>query len=146
MPDLHDAAHRAHLVERLKALKPEAQRQWGTMTPDQMLWHVSVPIALSLGEGTAVPDKIPIPRALLKFIVLNLPWGKNAPTNPGFVAKQNYDFNAEQARVLILIEKVASKSLDAPWPDHPAFGPMTGRQVSKLHAKHLHHHLTQFGA
>ena len=29
---------------------------------------------------------------------------------------------------------------------HSLFGKMTGRQVSQLHAKHLNHHFSQFGA
>jgi hypothetical protein len=35
--------------------------------------------------------------------------------------------------------------LDAEWPTHPMLGRMSGSEVSRLHAKHLHHHLTQFG-
>jgi hypothetical protein len=35
--------------------------------------------------------------------------------------------------------------LHSDWPHHPVFGRMTGEQVSHLHAKHLNHHLTQFG-
>ena len=52
---------------------------------------------------------------------------------------------AERTRCLQLIDKVASRGLHSDWPDHPVFGRMTGEQVSRLHAKHLNHHLMQFG-
>lgn len=145
MPILHDASYRSRIVERIQALRPDTERRWGKMTVDQMLWHVSDALALSIGDLTVPPGRPPIPRALLKFIVLNLPWGKNGPTHPSFVAKQTYDFAAERERCLRLIEKAATLDLDAAGPEHPAFGPMTGRQISRLQAKHLDHHLTQFG-
>jgi hypothetical protein len=145
MASLHDPAHRSQLIARLNGLRPDSQRRWGKMTVDQMLWHVSDALALSLGEITVGSEKPPLPKGLLKFIVLNLPWGKGGPTHPAFVAKKNYDFVAERERCLRLIGEVASMDLNGGWPNHPAFGRMTGQQVSRLHAKHLNHHLTQFG-
>jgi len=145
MRNLHDPSYRAELVQRVHALRPDSGRKWGKMSVDQMLWHVSDALALSIGDITMPVEKPPMPRALLKFIVLNLPWSKNGPTHPAFVAKRNYDFAAEHARCVQLIDKVASRDIDAQWPTHPVFGPMTGAQVSRLHAKHLNHHLTQFG-
>jgi hypothetical protein len=115
------------------------------MSVDQMLWHVSDALALALGELSVPPTKPPLPRGLLKFMILNLPWGKNAPTMPQFVAKQSYDFEAERTRCLGLIDRAASMDLNSEWPTHPMLGRMSGSQVSRLHAKHLHHHLTQFG-
>ncbi|MGH9255564.1 MAG: DUF1569 domain-containing protein [Vicinamibacterales bacterium] len=145
MKKMHDPSYRAQLVQRVQALRPDTQRKWGTMSVDQMLWHVSDALALSIGDMTIPVEKPPMPRGLLKFIVLNLPWSKGAPTHPAFVAKRNYDFTAERARCLQLIDTLASRELHAEWPIHPVFGRMTGEQVSRLHAKHLNHHLAQFG-
>jgi hypothetical protein len=115
------------------------------MTVDQMLWHCNQALSLSLGRITLGPGFPPLPQGVLKFIVLRLPWFKGAPTHPDFVAKANYDFSGERDRLLELIESMAARPLDETWPHHPAFGPMTGRQVSGLIAKHLDHHLRQFG-
>lgn len=145
MRSLHDTDYRAQLLQRIQSLKPDSSRRWGKMTVDQMLWHVNDAMALSIGELTLQPEKLPIPRGLLKFIVLNLPWGKGGPTHPAFVAKKSYDFATERARCLQLINRISTRDLNGAWPEHPAFGPMTGKQVSKLQAKHLNHHLTQFG-
>jgi uncharacterized protein DUF1569 len=145
MKILHDPTYRADIVRRVQALRPDSERKWGKMSVDQMLWHVNDALALSLGDITVPPEKLPMPRGLLKFVVLNLPWSKGAPTHSAFVAKRNYDFTAERARCLQLIDKVVSRELQDTWPEHPVFGRMSGGQVSRLHAKHLDHHLTQFG-
>ena len=145
MRTLHDPAHRSVLVQRVQALRPDSARRWDRMSVDQMLWHVNDAIAAAIGEIAVPPHKPPMPRGLLKFMVLNMPWGKNAPTMPAFVAKKNYDFAAEQARCLRLIDKMAATDINGEWCAHPMLGKVTGMDMSRLHAKHLDHHLKQFG-
>lgn len=115
------------------------------MSADQMLWHVNRALDVVLGQYQMPPEKPPLPKGMMKFIVLRLPWPKNGPTSPHFVAKGHYDFEAERLRCLRLVDVLTQRSLDEPWQDHPFFGPMSGREVSTLMAKHLNHHLTQFG-
>ncbi len=145
MAMLHDADYRAEVVKRIRTLRPESQRQFGKMSVDQMLWHVNCALENALGQRDIAPAKIPIPRPVLKFMVLKLPWRKGNPTAPEFVPSGSYNFVSEQEKCIRLVDALASKAMDVPWPDHPAFGRMSGRDVSVLHAKHLNHHLTQFG-
>ena len=145
-PKLHDSDVRSSIVARVRALKPDARGRWGKMTVDQMLWHVSQSMAHDLGEARLVNQKIPFPKALVKFAVLNLPWTKGAPTNPALRAEAPHDFEAERARCLRLIDVLANRTIAGVWVDHPTFGQMVGEEVSRLHAKHLDHHLKQFGA
>jgi hypothetical protein len=146
MPELHDSAVRASLEARLKSLTPSSPRRWGTMSADQMLWHVNQALLMALGEGDFKPHKPPMPRALLRFFVLNLPWPKSAPTHPQCVASGGHDFEAERAQCLALIGRVAQRPIGGSWPESPSFGPVTGRFVSRLQAKHLDHHFKQFSA
>lgn len=143
---VHDAGIRDAIVQRVKALSPDARGRWGKMTVDQMLWHVNQAMAADLGEARLSDKRPPLPRKLIKFVVLNLPWSKGAPTNPALVTQAAYDFDAERARCLRLIDAVANRTIEGVWVDHPTFGPMLGEEVSRLHAKHLDHHLRQFGA
>jgi len=115
------------------------------MAPDQMLWHVNRALAVAMGDVQVDSQRPPLPRPVMKFLVLKMPWPKNAPTNPAFVAKDRYDFEAERGRCLTLIEKFSQKPLDGVWQEHPFFGRMTGSELSQLQARHLDHHLTQFG-
>jgi hypothetical protein len=111
-----------------------------------MLWHVNQAMEVPLGRLQVAPDKRPpIPMPLLRFMVLHLPWGKSLPTNSAFVAKERYQFDAELTRCRDLVAQIAARPIGGEWPHHPFFGPMTGKQISQLMAKHLNHHLTQFG-
>ena len=115
------------------------------MSVDQMLWHVNQAMGVPLGETTIEPHFVPLPKAVVKFMVLSLPWVKGAPTNPAFLPKRLYDFEAERARCRLLIGKITTRPIDGHWPQHPIFGRMSGHDVSRLQAKHLDHHFRQFG-
>ena len=114
---------------------------------DQMLWHCN--LALEMALGTHKPEEgrnTPIPKPILKFMVLRLPWPKGAPTGPGFVAVKSYDFTTEKAKTLRLIDEICTRDCAGSWPVSPTFGTMSGKEWSRLMAKHLDHHLRQFNA
>jgi hypothetical protein len=144
---LHDPAIRNAIRARLEALRPDAPRKFGKMRIDQMLWHANQALAQSLGQVPSRSVKTPVPKPVLKFFVLNLPWPTGAPTAPEFVADaQRCEFDKERARCLELIDAFATKSLDDTWPLASTLGKMSGRDWSRLEAKHLDHHLKQFNA
>ena len=143
---LHDPAVLASLIERLNRLTPASQRQWGKMTVDQMLWHVNCGLENALGRFEVKDQKLPLPYGVVKFIVFNFPWRKGkTPTAREFIAREHFDFASEQARLLRLIDEMSTRPLDAAWGRSSFMGPMTGRDWSRLQAKHLDHHLSQFG-
>lgn len=147
MAMLHDPAVRASLEARLETIRPDAARQWGNMTVDQMLWHVNQFLAAAIGEpSTTVVQKTPIPAPIMRFMVIYLPWPKSAPTNKGAVAKAQYDFEAERAKCRALIAKLVAKPLDSEWPMDPSFHSASGKFHSQLQARHLDHHFKQFNA
>lgn len=146
MSILHDSSYRASIKQRIQSLRPDSQRQWGKMSVDQMLRHVNEGLEMSLGRKTVAPMKAPLPRGLMRALVLSLPWPKGAPTMPELVIVDAQDFAKEQSRCLALIDEFTSKPVEGQWPVHPGFGRMTGRHWSKLGARHLDHHLKQFSA
>jgi hypothetical protein len=115
------------------------------MSADQMLWHVNGGLLMALGQIDVPPRRLPVPRPVVRFIALNLPWPKGVPTMPMFVASGSYDFESERVRCLGLIDELAAKRLDENWPRHPLLGRLSGREASRIQAKHLDHHLKQFG-
>lgn len=147
MATLHDPAVRDSIRARLAALQPTAPRQWGKMTVDQMLWHCNCGLENSLDRYEVARINLPLPKPILKFIVLRMPWRKgNTPTAAEFLATSTHDFEAERARAIRLVDEFAARPIDGAWKDNPFLGPMSGRDWSALHAKHLDHHLKQFGA
>jgi hypothetical protein len=115
------------------------------MTVDQMLWHVNQFLAAALGEISLPEQKIAMPPFLLRFILLRMPWPKSAPTNSGAIASRAYDFAVEHHRCRELIDRLVRRPLEGEWNVNPVLGAVNGRFVSALQAKHLDHHLRQFG-
>lgn len=146
MSTLHDNETRSAIKKRIQALRPDTARKWGSMTVDQMLWHVNCGLENALGRYEVQDRKMPLPYSVVKFLVFNFPWRKGkTPTAREFIAKEHFDFANEQARLVRLIDEMSTKSLDAPWGRSSFMGPMTGHDWSRLQAKHLDHHLQQFG-
>ena len=81
----------------------------------------------------------------MKFVG-GIPWGRARHTLKRWIRSTTLRFRIERDRCCRLVDELASKPLDDAWPDSPTLGRMSGRDVSRLHAKHLNHHLTQFGA
>ena len=145
MPMLHDEAYRTHIIDRLRTLRHDTARRWGKMSVDQMLWHVNGGLSMTLGQIEVPARNLLLPRPVIRFVVLNLPWPKGMPAMPMFVASRPYDFESERARCLRLIDQLAAKPLGDNWPAHPLLGQVSGRDASRLQARHLDHHLKQFG-
>ena len=146
MPQLHDRAYRDAIKARVLAVKSDAKPKWGSMSVDQMMWHLGQGLEISMGRVSTSGEKSPpLPKALLRFFVLDMPWPKGAPTMKATKAEKGYDLEAERARCLKLIDEFAARPLNGSWPIHPILGAMTGEQNSRLHAKHINHHLNQFG-
>src|SRR3954465_5083105 len=117
------------------------------MSGDQMLWHLNGSMSLGLGKLRAAPRKPPLPAAIIRPMALYLPFPKGrAETIPELKANGNYDFNAERVRFHALIEEFSLKPLHFNWLDHPMLGHLSGPSWSRLEAKHIDHHLRQFGA
>lgn len=146
MPLLHDKQTREALRARLESLQPTAVRQWGKMTPDQMLKHLNIALGTCLGQTAFPPMKMPLPGPVFRFSAANLPFPNGAPTHPDFCVGERCDFAVEKTRCLTLIEEFARKPIDSAWPESPIFGKVDGKFNSRVQAKHLDHHLRQFGA
>jgi hypothetical protein len=113
------------------------------MTVDQMLWHCNQVLSTALGDIEVRRNLPPFPVPVLKLILFHLPWPHGVPTAPEYLATAPRAFEDERQRCLSLIDRFISRGLDERWS--PAvFGPLTGREWSRLHARHFDHHLKQF--
>ena len=110
-----------------------------------MLRHINIALDATLRRSPYQPMKMPLPGPLFRFFALNFPFPKNAPTHPDFVVGDRFDFEAEKARCIALLDEFTKRPLEADWPTSPVFGRVTGKFNSHVQAKHLDHHLRQFG-
>lgn len=146
MPDLFDRIERAELLRRLDTLTTDATPRWGRMTPDRMLVHLIDAFALTFGERAVSVQPGFLSSPLGRWLVLCLPLPRGRITAPPiFHQTEPDDFERDRERVAAAIERFAAAGPEAQWSPSPIFGQLSTRQWSRLHRKHLHHHLTQFG-
>ncbi len=149
MPTLFSPDDRAALLARLDTLQPASPRQWGTMTPAQALAHCAVPLEAAAGMR---PMKQKLLGKLLAWLVKGRvlgaePFRKEAPTDPDFVVEGDRDLETERARVKAALDALVARGpQEAGRVEHSFFGRLSGEDWGVLMAKHLDHHLRQFGA
>jgi hypothetical protein len=99
---MHDPGRGEELKRRVHALKPDMTPRWGKMSVDQMLRHVNLSLMESLGEHAPKASVRGLPPALVRWAILNMPWGKGAPARPDMLIPkgERYDFQQEKSRCL----------------------------------------------
>jgi len=149
MQSVFESPAREEIRVRIDRLQPASARQWGKMTPAQMLTHCALTVEMATGD---LPGKQKlIGKILMPFIKKSLlgekPFGKNSPTDPKFVVSDERDFAKEKARLAGALEKLCRQGPDfAAGQEHSFFGRLSGEEWGRLVYKHLDHHLRQFGA
>jgi hypothetical protein len=142
-PNTHE-----ELIERLRRLAPESERQWGKMSPAQMMEHTARALDMALGKN---PLKQIFLGKMLSWMFRKgffggQPFKPNRPTGPDFIIKDEPDFESTRLRLSELITEfhgMGETGLEG--NIHGFFGPLTGKQWGETQHKHVDHHLRQFG-
>lgn len=148
MKNLFEQQGCEEVLDRLKKLRPDAQRQWGSMNVSQMLAHCAEAMEMSI--GIKQPPRLLIGRLfgwIAKPSYTNeKPFARNLPTDKSFVIADSREFESEKERLVKLIRQFheggAGKCTTHP---HAFFGKLTPGEWSRGMYKHLDHHLRQFG-
>lgn len=147
--NLFDAATKNEIIARINKLDHTTQRLWGTMDSAQMLTHCQVPLQMALGEikGKGNPVlKFLIGRRFKRKLLAGAPFGKNLPTMPEAKIADAKVFEQEKAKLIEIIERIHKTGASSIGKDeHPFFGKLTPDEYMIIQAKHLDHHLSQFG-
>ena len=149
MKNIFDKSDTQAIIDRINNLTSTTKGQWGKMSVDQMLAHLNVAYEMTY------EDKHPKPNFFMKWIlkmfvksavVSEKPYPKNGKTAPAFVMTGAKDFEKEKQRLINYMTK--TQELGAQHFNGKAshsFGPLTTTEWNNMFAKHLDHHLTQFG-
>jgi len=137
------------IINRINDLKTESTAVWGSMSVAQMLAHCNVTYEM-------VYDNIhPKPNGFMRFILKSFikngvvnkkPYPKNSRTAPQFIVKGDRDFELEKNRLISYIvqtQELGEKEFEG--KESLSFGKLTAKEWNNMFAKHLDHHLTQFG-
>jgi len=117
MKNVFDQNDVSHIIQRINQLQPDTERQWGKMTPAQMLAHCNVTYEMVYENIHPKPGIMT--RWLLKMFVKKTVVG-DTPT-----------------------QKFGSARFEG--KESHSFGKLTSKEWNNMFYKHLNHHLTQFG-
>jgi hypothetical protein len=149
MKNLFEAERAAEIKGRITQLRPDSQRQWGTMTPAQALAHCSGGIEMALGD--IKPPRKMVGIAIgwaIKPLALrdDEPMRRNSPTVNELVIPDDRSLVVEQERLTACIDRFAAIGpKNCTTHPHSFFGRLTPQEWAILMYKHLDHHLRQFG-
>jgi hypothetical protein len=136
-------------LERLAKLKPEQKPLWGKMNAVEMVSHVNDTLKAPLGDIKPEPLGNFFMHTLGKFMVLNLPFPKSAPTHPEYnkhtKGRKPDAFDIEKQNFALLINRVHNSKEGSLAGEHPNVGKMSHDDWGKLMTKHIDHHFRQFG-
>lgn len=137
-------------IERLNKLNANSERKWGKMNVGQMLAHCNVTY-----EMVYEPEKHPKSSGFKKFIlkllikqivVSDKEFKQNSRTAPQFIITTEKEFEKEKTRMIAYLNKtleLGANHFDG--KESHSFGPLTINEWNNSFAKHLDHHLKQFG-
>ena len=151
-PRPFDEPYAREVVAAVRGLAPDAVPRWGSMSGRDLLPHLLAALRYSLGlVPFDVPPQVrPWRQALLRWLFLDV--GVRMPRNVRFrdvggevvpLAKVSGGIDDLRA-ALLLVARARDPGAPAP-PPHPYLGTLTLTQWKQLHARHIDHHLRQFG-
>ena len=150
MQNVFDAKEAQQYIDRINQLTPETQRKWGKMSVSQMLAHCNVAYSLALE-----PEKHKKPSFIAEFLLSSFvkpkitsenTYKQNLPTSPVFIISNERDFEEEKKKLIGNIQRVQQLGREAfEGKENINFGKMTAQGWNNMFAKHLNHHLEQFG-
>lgn len=148
MKTLFYAETHSEVLERLGKLRPDSERQWGKMSPGQMMEHTARALEMATGRK-------PMPQLFLGKAIGWIfkggflgekPFPQNSPTGPTLIIKNEPDFESTRERLKELIDEFHGLGETGTEGNiHGFFGPLTGKQWGETQYKHVDHHLRQFG-
>lgn len=138
------------VLTHLNRLTPEAKPEWGKMSAQRMVEHLTDTLRMATGEN---PQVLLIPEEkvdrMVAFLYTDKPMAKNMEVP---FAKADTPLRHEELELAIdeFVEVYLEfQELFAENPDlktvHAFYGPLNYEQWDLLHKKHLTHHFTQFG-
>lgn len=140
------------LLQRLQKLTLQSEAKFGILTPQHMVEHLILTVKLSSGR-IPIPEIVPNENQLaqkqaLLFSDIPFPQGIKAPGLPDSLLELRLpDLETAKSALIASWEAyhLAFKENPALLTPHPRFGLLNFEEWQRFHAKHLDHHLGQFG-
>mgnify|MGYP003564985452 FL=1 len=150
MKNIFDQNDTIHLIKRINSLTEDSFPKWGVMSVDKMLAHCNVTYEL-IYEPEKHKKPTFITKWLLKTFVKpkvtnDISYRPNLPTASMIEITNSKNFEEEKKRLIGFIQKTQQLGSEAfEGKESSNFGKLTSKEWNNMMAKHLDHHLTQFG-
>jgi hypothetical protein len=113
------------LINRVNSIIPQAQRQWETMAPDQMLHHLNLATGSALGYFDLPDESYLMSRTVSKWILVDLlseqPKGLLLPLTFKIQPTEHFDFEYEKKFLIEIINEACNSKSTVNWGQHPLF-------------------------
>lgn len=137
---------------RINTLSENTKGDFGIMTPQHMIEHLTITVKLSYGR-IKLPDFEPSEKQLaqknaLLNTAMNFPKGVLAPGIGDNLLDLKYaDLDTAKVELLKSIDEYNNHFTSFPEEKtiHPRFGKLNHEEWERFHQKHFDHHLSQFG-
>lgn len=144
-----DRSSIAFYLKRLECITSSSAPRWGKMSAAQLMPHLRILVEISL-EERSVPD-FPVPfarTAPFRWFILNMPWPKGAKAPEVLFPAPETDCGDEKRLLADTLQRFVTALENSPArvTRNPLLGPLPLTTWARLHARHLDHHLRQFGA
>lgn len=139
------------LVDRLRSVRPDSARRWGTLTAHEMLCHLGDAAEMVLRTRPRTNAVRTRARPIVKTVALWTPlrwphgWGTNPAHDPKVGGTRPTEFGSDLARAVAALEAIAAAPAGTLEPVHGFFGTMSVADWRRWAWKHTDHHLRQFG-
>lgn len=149
MKNVFDKNDCTEFISRIQNLTVNTQAVWGTMTAGQMLAHCCISYEMVYDNKHSKSNffiRFLLKLFVKKAVVNDVPYKQSLQTAPAFKIKEDKNFELQKNRLIAYIEK--TQVLGADYFDDKeslSFGPLSKKEWNNLFAKHLDHHLNQFG-
>jgi hypothetical protein len=149
---LEQVAYR-NIITRVNQLQPESERRWGTMTPNQMMCHISDCLRDILGVRVMEPMLPPeVQQQQLRAVVFgDREWDHSLPTLPPYsqdndgLGTRPTNFTDDRKTLLGLLDQLYLSSADSRLYPHAGLDILSRDEAGIYTWKHLDYHLRQFG-
>lgn len=151
MKTLAHPATKIEILRRLEQVCPDSQRQWGKMTPHQMICHLGDSFRMVMGAKAVRPRGTALQQVIMKWGALYVPrpQPKGLRTLPevdqDIGGTKPVDFKLDLNALVLLLHDFTERPRCAKRPLHPIFGRLTEREWMRWGYLHMDHHLRQFG-
>jgi hypothetical protein len=154
---LSNPPDKQRIVDRLGRIQLSSSGQWGRMSVNQMICHLSDSFRVTMGEKAWKTERIsvtpiPMPQWFVKWVALDTPlkWPHGLKTRPEVDPEVGgsppTQFEWDRDDLLKLIERFTQRPREFEWQPHPMFGTMSDPDWMRWGYLHMDHHLRQFGA